>query len=106
MTGRNHRSTDYRHCQQGFVAICKAEACCNNADDAMDLPNLGPESESDSFHDDLSDWGSDEEIWGYETEYYDTEEEEEAIAGNCSLNAANSMNNLIVIFYYFISLFI
>ena len=33
----------------------------------------------------MSSWGSGEEIWGYETEYYDTEEEEEATAGeNCS----------------------
>ena len=64
-----------------------AETCCDTADDAIDLPSSDAESESDSFHDDLSDWGSEEELWGYESEYYDTEEEEEAVAGKCSPHA-------------------
>lgn len=37
---------------------------------------------SDGFSGSVSSWGSDEETMGYETDYYDTEEEEEAISGN------------------------
>ena len=43
------------------------------------------EDQSSVFSDDMSSWGSGVEIWGYETDYYDTEEEEEAMAGvNCT----------------------
>ena len=49
-------------------------------------PSEADEEECDGFSNgfscSVSSWGSGEETLGYETDYYDTEEEEEAIAGN------------------------
>ncbi len=40
------------------------------------------DGEDDSFsEDDLSSWGSMDEVWDADSDYYDTEEEEEALAG-------------------------
>jgi len=40
------------------------------------------DDEYDSFSDnDLSSWGSMDEVWDADSDYYDTEEEEEALAG-------------------------
>ena len=51
-------------------------------EDAFASEEEGSDSGSEAFSNgDLSSWGSDEEIWSMDSDYYDTEEEEEALAG-------------------------
>ena len=48
------------------------------------------DGEYDSFSDnDLSSWGSMDEVWDADSDYYDTEEEEEALAGTDVMRHAN-----------------
>ena len=53
-------------------------------------------SEDDRYEsfsdDDLSSWGSLDEIWDTDSDYYDTEEEEEALSGKLPKNLVNNFS--------------
>lgn len=59
---------------------------CYCADTATDWSGA-EEAGSDTFSDYCSSWGSGEEVWGYETDYYDSEEEAEAVSGWIEISA-------------------
>ena len=74
------------HCVPTLPMMQQAWSCNSNCCDAdPEVQEDEVEDQSSVFNDDVSSWGSGEEIWGYDTDYYDTEEEEEAMAGvNCN----------------------
>ncbi len=55
-----------------------------------DEEEYSSDEDYDSFSDnDLSSWGSMDEVWDADSDYYDTEEEKEALAGTDVMHHAN-----------------
>ena len=51
-----------------------------------------PDEDEEGFSDDdLSSWGSMDEIWDADSDYYDTEEEDEALAGTAASGCTSSI---------------
>ncbi len=56
------------------------------------------DGEDDSFSDnDLSSWGSMDEVWDADSDYYDTEEEEEALAGTDATHSTMCQQTCLIV---------
>lgn len=66
--------------QSQIIVSAWLHVCSDRAEVAAEGSDAEGDN-SDAFSDSLSSWGSGEEIWGYDTDYYNSEEEAEAVAG-------------------------